>query len=232
MQGRVGAFDLNKLCASVPEFEFLWSCHLSENVQVVSFIHNIGQPEWLTMDISETRRNGMIEAWTLTNGQHLHNSIWDFEPDTKLPPSTNHHWIWHSRFQCKAVGRPAQWSIKIKTWTAENEWQSIALLDKKRRMAPDCHFHFVSCDQSRVAVEFQDSGPEGATKLLCTTQGQKSKSMSIEHNGDTRLTCLARGTPSIASKGGYWGRAHELLLAAGDGRLIYANVFNHKVITF
>ena len=218
-EGRIGAFDLSQLCAATPEFEFLWSCHLSDNMRVMAFVHDTGRPEWLTIDVSDSRRNGMIEAWALVDGQKLVNWIWDIEPDRPLPPGSDQFWIWQGQNSCRMIG-PAQWSITIKPWSEQSERQSIAQLNTRRKAAPDSHHHILSCDQYRMAVERQASGPNHTPALLCSTRGHKRHSLSIEHDLGNRLTCLARGNGRGGKKGDGIDRSHLALIGADDGRLV------------
>lgn len=226
---QIGALDLAKLCALQPEVEFLWSCKLTTSVQVVSFLQNSGNPMWLTRDISETRRNGLLEAWVLQNGRSL--QIWLLNIEANGTPSDDPVRLWHwQNLHSFAPAMEGAWSIQSIPWSQEAESQRLASLDMQRSYRLSYVDQFFSCDRSRSTVEFGDASENGPSLVKCTSLGTSKRAMALSYTSETSLACLARGINLGKTIGGTGDRSALALFADNHGQLILVDLGSQKIV--
>jgi hypothetical protein len=217
---KIGALDLVKLCAPQPEVEFLWSSNLTASVEVLSFLHQSGNPQWLTRDLSETRRHGILEAWSIQNGRTL--QTWLINIESELP---YRYLYWRN---CYDVQPSVRDKVKVRTmiWTMDQESQSCALLEQQRQSLDVFDNEFLSCDRSRAVVIFNGNEVE------CTADSQLKRTMVLDSAKNGALRCLTRGTGPGVAKGHSGDRSDVLLFGVSDGRILLVNMKLQKVSIF
>jgi hypothetical protein len=222
---QIGALDLAKLCAPQPELEFLWASKLTASVEVVSFLQENGHPQWLTRDISDTRRNGLYEAWYLLNGRTLQTLLVSMEIKGKVDAAQVRSWYWDGGYAIRPTINSG-WAATSSLWTLEQENKNCELRQTEYAHGQFYTDQFLSCDQSRATVAI------GTNHVECKSNGHQKRSMTVNTDSETTMTCLARGTcPSIV-KGHGSDRSHIILLAANDGRIIFVDLNVQKVTSF
>jgi hypothetical protein len=227
---QIGALDLSKLCAARPELEFLWSCKLTANVQVISFLHASDTPAWLTRDVSETPRRGLIEAWSLQNGRTLQTFLVTIQPTLGRDHSIKvRQWAWSNCYHFMPADS-AGWAIKSALWTDAGERQAVAQLEKERRDKEFCADRFVSNDRSRATIEHLAATQDANPGIKSTLQGKHKRVLTITYPPESDLSSLARGVARANSKADTGDLSHLMLFAAQDGRLLHVDLESLKVM--
>ncbi len=224
---QIGALDLSRLCASEPEFVFLWSVKLTASVQVISFLHNPHNPEWLTRDISDSRRNGLLEAWGLLNTTTLQTSLVRLQIEPHHSGIKRRYWRWTNRFSFLSAikdGPTAQTSL----WSEQSEREFCTFLEDPRTRDND-EISFQSVDQSRATLEWVANEHGQSTAVKCISHYDKKRCLTIAHGADMSLSCLARGASpgTIRSKG--LDISNLILFGTDDGRLLWIDLASQKV---
>jgi len=227
---QIGALDLSKLCAARPELEFLWSCKLTANMQVVSFVHDPDTPAWLTRDISETPRQGLIEAWSLQNGRTLQTFLVTMETaPERYSENPLRHWAWRSCYNFTRATDYSAGTINAALWSDAGERQAVAQLERERRAGAFWLDDFISNDRSRAMIEHVGATDGTNMGIKCTMQGQHKRVLTIAYPSDIDLACLARGAVPFNTKTYTGNLSHLMLFAAKDGRLLRVDLESLKV---
>jgi hypothetical protein len=219
---QIGALDLAKLCAPQPEVEFLWANKLTASVEVISFLNHSSNPQWLTRDISDTRRNGLLEVWSLQNGRTLKTWLVNMESIGKVDVNTLRSWYWQNWYDIRATTNNG-WTAESEPWTLELETKNCAMLQNEYARGQFYEDQFLSCDQSRAMVAFENNSAE------CNSSGKQKSVMIVNYDSKTTLSCLARSTSLAMAKVDVCDRSNLVLFAANDGRLILVDLNLQKV---
>lgn len=215
----IGALDIPKLCAKQPEIEFLWSCKLTSTVQVVSFSHSSQHVEWLTCDISGTRRHGLIEGWVFHHDQNLHSFIIRFQSENKITMPQRRFWYWKTFSQISPMIQQG-WKSHTVKWSEAEEDLACASLEMARNAGLECEDHFLSCDRFRAIIEMSRQTEGKPALTTCRSPNAPKRALTITHDPEAALQCLARGTAPIKAKGVNGDRSNIILFSVSDGRLL------------
>lgn len=234
--GQIGAIDLVKLCAAAPEIAFVWSCQLTENLQVRAFYRDPQNPSWITRDISDGRRH-LVELWSLHQGRNLKTSLCSLAPprDHAAEPEPR-RWSWtadHGYHRIRSSA-PTEQSLTIIPWTETAERQGLADIAGRMRAGSLEDVDMLSCDHNRARVERiapagEDAFPAKATTIVSDTPFLK---VTVTHGGDAVLTCLARGERAMSKLTGapLSDQSHLILLADGRGQLVHIDLRAQRIM--
>lgn len=217
--GQVGALDLVKLCAQTPAVELLWSCALTAAVRAHAFYHDPNSPSWITIS-AQRGREGVIEKWMLT-GRELTTQIarpLKLGRDTGIvPPSA---WWWgglHAAFEdLRSEAR-----LPFVAWTEKEEREIAGMMADRRQLYPAADA-FQSGDFSRgrvICKEASEAEGTGTSRTVLTAAGQRPAAMTIQHDVESPLRCVSRGTRLAPNtRGG--DLSSMVLLADAHGRIL------------
>lgn len=220
--GEIGALDLVKLCAPEPRIEFLWSCSLTDRLQVIAFSQSSNGPGWVTRDVSRDR-GGVLEIWSLHSNGHLTTRIClPVAPAELSRPIAPEDWCWfaqQSYDRMLATGPDSgRKPMFVSMWTEQQEDMARTFAATRAR-ARIAEFDTVqSCDLNRPYMALASGAgislvePHTGTPLMTLKQG-----------GDIALTCLAREAFDASSKPG------TVLMADAQGRLFVIGLRDRRV---
>jgi len=227
--GEIGALDLVKLCADVPEIEFLWSCALTRQVRALCFLHDPAAPGWLTRNL-QPGRAGVLEMWKLRQTRELETRIGRpiGKEGSVMPPAD---WVWTQQHNYRlSDSRVPDVVMPFVVWTDAAEREIARAMEFRRASAPGLDT-VQSCDFQRAHASLDLPGSVAGNAILTTivvAAGSKPVSMMVQHEVDTSLTCLARGTRI----GDGSDRSNIVLLADPHGRLLQVDLGTRHVTVF
>jgi hypothetical protein len=246
--GDIGALDLVKLCATEPEIELLWSCALTDRVQVVAFFHDPVTPRWITRDISGERAP-LLELWSLQNGRELKASLCKlpaalaaspFRTAAPTPPLSGEavnattNWFWRGDYggnRIGTMGTDSKW-MEIQAWSAGFERDVTQDLAARMRAGTLGSDAIQSCDFQRAyAGDPTPQTGEGRVSLLLTSTGPNGAKLTLDHDPATPLVCLARGAKiaTRGERGDFGDRSAIMLLADEAGRLLMVDLDGQRL---
>ncbi len=203
--GKIGALDLAKLCMPTPEIEFLWSCALTDRLNVVVFAHYQHATCWLTRDVSHDRY-GIVELWSLRPSGELTTSIcMPAQPvkDEGVIPPGDWHW---DKATIGSTHDPKQW-MRIMPWSEMEERRAQSYYAAISAAGIDEVDRFQPLDFGRSYVRTIESAndEEGIVPVQIDTSVvdsvQHPSIMTLRHGQQTQLTCLARGCSGLPNAG-------------------------------
>lgn len=225
---QIGALDLAKLCALQPDVEFLWSSRSAPSVEVISFLHRNSNPQWLTRDISDTQRNGLLESWSLQNGRTLKTWLISITSNRDAKKTPARFWSWNNYHNIQPSTKSG-WGAHSIDWTLELETEYCDIIQHERAQGQYYVDQFMSCDHSRAILHF-DKNDKNIVE--CISAGRDKRTMILHSDDEITLTCLARGTSPSSVKEYTADRSNMLLFAASDGRLLFVDTKHQKVTLF
>lgn len=228
--GQIGALDLVKLCAPVPEIAFLWSCSLTENLEVCAFYRHPKSPAWITRDRTEARRD-VTELWVLQQGRTLKTSLCGPAPtyvgvDARDVPL----WFWaNESYPDIRLFHNRSGVLPIVAWSEIEEHKLTTSMAARMREGSYIPLRIISCDGHRARV-----GLEARQTSLSVAFDNQTRKLNIAHDAAAAPTCLARGERIVAHRAGYHpsDQSSILLLADAHGRLIVADLSTQRVRLF
>jgi hypothetical protein len=216
IEGEIGGLDLVKLCLPVPEIEFLWSARVTERLKAIAFGHAPGRPQWLTRDVSESRR-GVLEHWSMSRSGKLETTLcipWRLDQSIRDPAD----WFWSptthgAPIKTADLRRDALWTSP---WTTKTERLAVDYAERRERLGLEGLDRVQVCDLGRPYV-WSEMGDTAQT-FVCEADGAKPY-FTFLHAGQTPLVCLARSTVTASPKAS--GRANHgrIVFADDNGRL-------------
>jgi hypothetical protein len=236
--GDIGALDLVRLCAATPAIEFLWSCALTDRVRAIAFAHFPHAPSWLTFDISEDRY-GVLEIWSLRATGELTTHVCRPVQHASLPQFiAPTGWCWFSQETSHRICTvtPATRWMQIWPWSEDQEHEArmYAVGRIKADMAGVDIIQ--SCDFDRPYIGFKsppvdedaDKGGEAETSIMTTSSN--ATQMTLRHDAEEPLTCLARGHASSGKHRIKGAAATSIALFADErGRLFIVDSAARRV---
>lgn len=212
--GEMGALDVVKLCAPVPEVEFLWSSALTERLLTVAFGETPHATSWITRDVSAGRQ-GVLELWT-RRATGVETRLCRPRPIAPSDPAFTIDWAWHIESWHGQI-RPSTGTggdMPTVPWVVDLERQAVA--DAADRLAlTGAYDTFQACDLGRPYIAFgqdQDVG-SGHVQTQVVEAGTRRVAFTFDHT--VPLRCLARG----AALAGGSSKTRPILLADEAGRL-------------
>jgi hypothetical protein len=224
--GQIGALDLVKLCGQKPAAELLWSCALTAAVHATAFYHDPGTPSWMTVS-SQSGCEGVVEKWMLVGGRELTPQI--ARPVTAgrdsqiLRPST---WWW-GQYALPPEDLRSDARLPFLAWSEKDEREIARKMAERRQLYPEAD-EFLSGDFNRSRVVGTGASHGGAERTVLTAAGPKGATMTIRHDGEATLRCLARGT-KVASDARGTDLSGTVLLADSHGRILRVDLAANSV---
>jgi hypothetical protein len=225
--GQIGALDLVKLCERTPAVALLWSCALTSAVHARAFYHDPGAPSWLTVS-SQPGREGVVEKWMLVGGQELTAQI--ARPTTAgknaqiIPPSA---WWW-GQYNLPPEDLRSNARLPFVIWSEKDEREIARMMAERHQLYPEADA-FQSGDFNRSRVIGKAPSQEGGAGLtVLTAAGHRPATMTIRHDGEPALRCLARGTRAASNARGT-DLSATVLLADAHGRILHVDLAANSV---
>ncbi|MDY7096929.1 MAG: hypothetical protein SXU28_02205 [Pseudomonadota bacterium] len=239
VSGRIGALNLSRLTGSNPDFEFLWSCALTDRLQVTGFCQGKSSASWATVDISPDRL-GVQEIWTHHSNGELNTFLLEPGADAQTQ-RTNRPMLW--AWQGDAGNwlsclEPGNGLLLACLWSEYHETKVRDVMAKRAR--EEGIDQLVPCDFGRSAAVTLGAGQgEGETARKTTVRSidVSGPQMTLIHDEDIGLTCLARA--AVANPDRLEPRSKQnkvvsgrVLLADRHGRLFLVDPRTARVTQF
>ncbi|HEY5721863.1 MAG TPA: hypothetical protein VIT45_06030 [Allosphingosinicella sp.] len=232
--GDIGALDLVKLCAPTPVIEFVWSCALTKNVLVRAFANDgCGTPSWITVDVSR-HRYGIIELWTLRNGNDLQANVCVPIGDGERELAPRHYW-WLSEGGANrigVVGTSRGTSMAIWPWTDDGEQRALGFAARRAATGITAFDEIQSCDRGRVSVRSLRIAGDGIERGETRIEDPRGSAPAfvMRHDIDPGLAVIARAAVS-PDRGGKakFTPLGPVLLADEHGRTFLVDFASRRV---
>ncbi|WP_299192124.1 hypothetical protein [uncultured Erythrobacter sp.] len=183
--GRIGALSLARMTTQEPEFEFLWSCSLTDRLQTIAFCHGLKCASWATVDVSPDRL-GIIELWKFTDSGDLETFILrPGENGQTGQPNPPMLWAWSQ--DRGSIMAPLS---KDNAWLAVQQWDEYSerqvRLTMAKRARDEGIDHLVPCDLDRSAAVVTDG------KIEIRSHERSGPRFELHHDKELTLYCHAR----------------------------------------